>query len=71
MLRPQDQRQLSHQRKVRVEPNDNARHPVGAGGRNYRIAVALLLAIAYSASISGMTTLIGTPPTGRFSGSTT
>lgn len=27
-----------------------------------RFAVALLLAIAYSASISGMTTLIGTPP---------
>lgn len=33
-----------------------------AAAERERFAVALLLAIAYSASISGMTTLIGTPP---------
>lgn len=55
MLRPQDQRQLSHQRKVRVEPNDNARHPVGAGGRNYRIAVALLLVLIVYGSLYPLT----------------
>jgi sodium-dependent dicarboxylate transporter 2/3/5 len=36
--------------------------PEGNGNERRRFAVALLLAIAYSASIGGIATLIGTPP---------
>ncbi len=36
--------------------------PEGNSGERRRFAVALLLAIAYSASIGGIATLIGTPP---------
>lgn len=36
--------------------------PAGNDGERRRFAVALLLAIAYSASIGGIATLIGTPP---------
>ena len=36
--------------------------PEGNGGERRRFAVALLLAIAYSASIGGIANLIGTPP---------
>ncbi len=51
MLRLQDQPLLRHQRKARVEPNDNVIHPAGAGGRNYRIGVALLLGLIVYGSL--------------------
>lgn len=34
-----------------MEQNDNARHPAGAGGRNYRIGVALLLGLIVYGSL--------------------
>ena len=37
-------------------------------GSDRRFAVSLLLAIAYGASIGGMSTIIGTPPNGVFAG---
>ena len=38
-----------------MEPNDNAGHPAGIGGRNYRIAVALLLALIVYGSLYPLT----------------
>lgn len=42
----------------------NRSDTIGADERNF--SVAILLAIAYSASVGGMTTLIGSPPNGIF-----
>ena len=55
MLTLQGQLYLRHQRKAGVESNDNTRHPAGAGGRNHRIAVGLLLLLIVYGSLYPLT----------------
>lgn len=55
MLTLQGRLYLRHQRKAGVESNDNTRHPAGAGGRNHRIAVGLLLLLIVYGSLYPLT----------------